>query len=473
MSLLSEVSVEPALFFYFVVMIISSCLNTNLLLYKACDPTSAPQVGSKCDNEKEAQHVVASINAWKTMIQQLVPIALAMIAGTWSDLHGRRRKPLIVLPIVGQIASDALSMYCTVEWSVSPAMTAVLQVIMLSFSGGPPVLYNGVNSYVADTSSEEWRTIKYGVLNGVMTAGCIMGMLVYGCVIVRLGLVSAYALCVGLGIVALVLTYAFINEVAAPDVDDKQTSVDKVTLCQDIVRTINPIETFRNCYRVLTKRRQGHNTAILCLVLLACAPLTCVPFEGEFSVIYLFLRYKFQFGEIEFGIFNAYIMAVVFLGNIFALSILSHKVGINDASIGIIASICDLLAAIAFFLVSQTWQVYLVPPLELFRGASLAITSSIASKFVEPTELGAMNSVKQLIESTSKSGFLPLYNIIYNNTLESIPSAFFLISIFLTAPLILIFWLIKYLNQGQKSCSIDDSENRKPDNNEISTIERL
>lgn len=54
--------------------------------------------------------------------------------------------------------------------------------------------------------------------------------------------------------------------------------------------------------------------------------------------------------------------------------------------------------------------------------------------------IGAMNSVKLLMESTMKSGFIPLYNLVYNHTFESMPSAFFLISIVLTIPLVLIFW---------------------------------
>lgn len=38
---------------------------------------------------------------------------------------------------------------------------------------------------------------------------------------------------------------------------------------------------------------------------------------------------------------------------------LSHKFRMDDALIGTIASIFDLLGAIAFFLVTQSWQLYL------------------------------------------------------------------------------------------------------------------
>ncbi|VVC40199.1 Hypothetical protein CINCED_3A012452 [Cinara cedri] len=438
---IKNVSVEPVMFLFFLTMVFSACLSTNLLLYKACDPSGAiaQRIGSKCDNETEAQHVVAPINGWKMLSQQMVPIVLAMIAGTWSDRHGRCRRPLIVLPIVGQIIADALSVYSSVQWSVSPAVTGIMQGAALSFSGGLPMLFNGVNSYVADTTSEEWRTVKYGVLGGVMAIGGILGMLIYGFVVINVGFVCAFMMSVCLGIVALVLTFMFIDDASDTGVHGRMPE-DKVSLFQDVIRTVNPLDVFRNCYHVLIKPRQGYGTTILCLVVLLCAPLTCVPLEGEMSIMYLFLRYKFQWNEVQFSIFNAYQMSIVLLGTIFALAILSHKFRMDDALIGMIASIFDLLAAIAFFMVSQSWQLYMVPPLELFRGAALALTSSIASKCVGPNELGAMNSVKLLMESSMKGGFIPLYNVVYNQTFESIPSAFFIISIILTAPLVVIFW---------------------------------
>lgn len=83
--------------------------------------------------------VVAPTNGRKEVVQQLVPAVLIMLADTWSDRYGRRRKPLIALPVAGQIA------------------------VAIAFPGGLPMFYSGVHSCVADTTVEEWRTIKYGI----------------------------------------------------------------------------------------------------------------------------------------------------------------------------------------------------------------------------------------------------------------------------------------------------------------------
>ncbi|KAL5240161.1 hypothetical protein ACI65C_007571 [Semiaphis heraclei] len=389
-GLAAQVSVEPVVLFYFITMVYSGCLSTNLLLYKACDPTGAmaSQVGSKCKDEASAQHVVAPINGWKSLVQYLVPIALAMAAGTWSDRHGRRR-PLIVPPIAGQILADALSLYCTVVWSISPALTAAAQVAALSLTGGPPMLFNGINSYVADTTTDEWRTVKYGVVGGTIAVGGILGMLIYGFVVVNVGFVAAYVVSIALGLTALAFTFVFINDGSVRR--RASNAGDQLPLYEDVVQAVNPLDVLRNCYRVLAKPRPYHGKLILCLIVFVCAPLTCVPLEGEMSVIYLYLRYKFQWNEVDFSVFNAYQMSVILMGTLFALGILSYKFRLNDALIGAIASVSDLLAAVAFFLVSESWQLYLVPPLELFRGAALALTSSIASKCVGSEELGDYN----------------------------------------------------------------------------------
>lgn len=49
---------------------------------------------------------------------------------------------------------------------------------------------------------------------------------------------------------------------------------------------------------------------------------------------------------------------------------------------------------------------------------------------------GSMNSVRMILENLSKGAILPLYNIVYNKTLDSMPNAFFIISLCLTIPLI-------------------------------------
>jgi len=124
------------------------------------------------------------------------------------------------------------------------------------------------------------------MVNGAFFLGGMVGMLIFGIVTANASFVTAYALCIVLGLVSLALTFVFIGggDPSASDVSPQAfptSGQDEPSPCWDVVSTVNPIAVFRNCYRVLTKRRQHHGTVILCLAVLACAPLTCVPIAGE------------------------------------------------------------------------------------------------------------------------------------------------------------------------------------------------
>lgn len=113
-------------------------------------------------------------------------------------------------------------------------------------------------------------------MNGSMAVGSVLGMVVYGVVSTNTDFVVAYLLSIGLGLVTMMLTFVFIKKEDTVAVDLHEKS-----LCRELLDTINPIAVFRNCCSVLFKRRPGHHTAVLCLAVLVCSPLTCVPMEGE------------------------------------------------------------------------------------------------------------------------------------------------------------------------------------------------
>lgn len=127
---------------------------------------------------------------------------------------------------------------------------------------------------------------RYGTVCGAISMGLMIGMMVYGTVAANAGFLTAYTLCAGLGLVTITLTFVFVrgdtskavaNPPTLPSCDPHEPSAP----CRDVVSVVNPMAVFRSCYRVLTKRREGHGAAILCLAVLACAPLTCATFEGK------------------------------------------------------------------------------------------------------------------------------------------------------------------------------------------------
>lgn len=157
------------------------------------------------------------------------------------------------------------------------------------------------------------------------------------------------------------------------------------------------------------------------------------------SVMYLFTRFRFNWGEIEFSIFSTYSFITHLFGTMFSVGVFSHLMKIDDAMIGVMSSLSKILSSFVYAFAVENWQIYLGPLVEILNGTSLIAMRSIASKLVGSDELGKINSLFGLAEAITRIMYEPMYTQMYSSTLSILPGAFFLIGSALTAPAVLIF----------------------------------
>lgn len=62
---------------------------------------------------------------WKTFIQSSLPAVLILFVGSWSDRHGRR-KPCMLLPIVGELLTSIGLLVCTYFYYELPIEAATV-----------------------------------------------------------------------------------------------------------------------------------------------------------------------------------------------------------------------------------------------------------------------------------------------------------------------------------------------------------
>lgn len=124
----SHVTVEPMLACYIMPSVLASLATQNLNLEKACrvnlgyseevcDRLSARNVTSSVGDltahaEHDVQQLVAKMAVWKTIVQSALPCFLILFLGSWSD-RWRRRKPCMLLPIIGEFCASVGLMVCT------------------------------------------------------------------------------------------------------------------------------------------------------------------------------------------------------------------------------------------------------------------------------------------------------------------------------------------------------------------------
>ena len=111
---------------------------------------------------------------WTLNIAASVPrVAFTLLAGPWSDRHGR--KLLILIPILGQ-ALTCITFIINVAFFNDLPFEALYMEYVNELSGNFVVYYLGEYSYMADITAPHERTARLGVLDGTDYISTMLGM---------------------------------------------------------------------------------------------------------------------------------------------------------------------------------------------------------------------------------------------------------------------------------------------------------
>ncbi|KAL1452966.1 hypothetical protein WDU94_007148 [Cyamophila willieti] len=213
------------------------------------------------------------------------------------------------------------------------------------------------------------------------------------------------------------------------------------------------ILSIQDSWKTLVRPRTEHRTAIL-VVMVFASPFYVAPVRVESSVFPLFVRTKFQWTEATYGVFTAFKLSIIVVGICFTIGFLSRVLKVPDALIGTVASCSDTLACFGYVLVTESWQMYLVPFLDIFHGAAQVCSTAIISKMMDESERAKIFAFKIAMNSLFTVILYPLYNFVYKNTLTYFPAAFFLISAACCIPGILAFSYVRYVQQKELNTTI-------------------
>lgn len=129
-----NITVEPMLACYIMPSVLAALATQNLNLEKACrvnlgygdevcDALAARDTANYTQQENEVQRLVAGMAGWKTFVQSSVPAFLILFLGAWTDRQGRR-KPCMLMPIVGEFLTSIGLIVCTYFFDELPMEAA-------------------------------------------------------------------------------------------------------------------------------------------------------------------------------------------------------------------------------------------------------------------------------------------------------------------------------------------------------------
>ncbi|CAK1603871.1 unnamed protein product [Parnassius mnemosyne] len=461
-----NVTVEPVMACYIMPSILASLATQNLNLEKACrvnlnftseicDALKLRQTENYTEYEEQVQTYIAGIQTWKNIVQTAIPVLLILFVGAWSDKTGRR-KACILMPIVGEFLTCigfVINTYFFYELPVE--VSALTESIFPAITGGWFTNFVGVYSYIGDITTNEDRTYRVGIVNLCMSLGYPIGSALSGVLLTWIGYYGIFSLSALLYLFSLIYGYFYLEDAK------RKTSKSERSGCIEFICEFFDIKLVMETFKVAFSKRSGNRRLRVGLLLIA----VCVifgPSQGEYSVLYLFTRYRFNWDEVQYSIWMTYCIVTNLLGTLFSISLFSNHLKLDDTLLGIISCTSKIVASFAYAFARNNTEIYLAPLLEILNGTSFIAMRSIATKLVTGQEFGKVNSLFGLAEAMTPLVYGPLYSRTYMATLNVLPGAVFLLGGLLTLPAIAIFgWLYFEHQKDKRKAAINSFDSEK------------
>ncbi|XP_037928080.1 tetracycline resistance protein, class C-like [Teleopsis dalmanni] len=441
-----NITVEPILACYIMPSVLSSLATQNLNLEKACrvnmdygdtvcDALTRRETANYTLEEETVQQMVAHMAAWKTVIQSLFPCLLILFWGSWSDRH-HRRKPCILIPIVGEFIGIVGLMFCVYFERTPMEVVAMTEAIAPSLSGGWFTMLMGVFSYIADITTEEERTLRVGILNVCFSMGVPIGMAFSGVLLTKIGFYGIFSISATMYVISFIYGFFYLTE---PRLNKNLDQCEHKSILCDFFNKKHIVQTFKVAFQKGENYRRKRVILIMIVVMIVIGPL-----HGELTVTYLFSRFRFNWNEVDFSIYSTVAMVLGLAGVVFCVGVLSHKFNIDDALIGVLSCLSKIFGGFVYAFATQPWHMYMGGFVEMFNGTSFIAMRSIATKLVNKDELGKVNSLFGVAEALMPMVFGPMYTTLYAATITILPGAFYLLGSGLTVFAVLIFFWMYY-----------------------------
>ncbi|GJQ80800.1 hypothetical protein Trydic_g9391 [Trypoxylus dichotomus] len=431
----TNITVEPILICYVLPSLMASLAVQNLSLEKACRVNLAfdrkicdamtirNSSGYNISDEQAIQRAVATVNAYRNIVQSLIPSVLLIFLGSWSDRHNRR-KPCIILPLFGEIVATTGYIICTYFFYELPMEFNVMsEAIPPALTGGWFCMFMGTFSYISGISSVETRTLRIGAANMFMNASISIGMALSGILYRKIGFYGVFSLAVTMYATGVLYALIRLKEIPAKDDnsniediiingEENQVKSKKKNFFADFFDPAHVSETLKVAFREGKRNRRKRICIIMVLVMVIIGPMH---------------------------------------GTLFSLLFFSKFLKVDDAILGVISSASKIASSFVYAFAPTSTIFYLGAIVEMLNGTSFIAMRSITSKLVPPEELGKINSLFGVSEALMPLVYGPMYSFVYKSTIDTIPGSFLLLGGILTTPAIIIFlWLYKEHRQDAK-----------------------
>lgn len=440
-------AVESAIFFLYFAHYLMITVLTNQVLKQTClytfkyDYNICNQLDNKNTSasvEQEIQPYVAKILMTTSIINAIIPTAMSLLLGPWSDKHGRK-KVLNGIFIGASLTMGSITIitYLSEYYEANNPWIYLFAQLPFMLFGGWPTLLIVTMCYLTDQTDETTRSTRFSILELITFVGILIAVAASSFLLKLTNVTTVFSVAFGCIMIGTIIMLFFVEE-SNPVKDDDQLMVKLKDLFSP-VRIKELFETFVQQRPFKQRRILWFLTIILMLMHIAN--------NGPNTILYLFVRHKFGWNLQDLTLYVAATMLMTVGGSIFGLVVLKKLLKFSDLSMSTISLTSLMIDVIIKVFANQSWQLYVASGTAIFRLLSGSMLRSIMSSIVPKNEISKFYSITSCIEAISGLGAAPLYTATYTATLLAFPSAFNLISVALFAlTLVLIFSIARLLS---------------------------
>ncbi|XP_058980483.1 proton-coupled folate transporter isoform X2 [Musca domestica] len=415
-----EISVEPTMFLYMFAFMITSVVEQDFFLQKACrvnnnftdEICEHIKDSENAEYKKQVQTTTAWFLQWESISAHVFPIILALFLGSFSDRRGRKL-PLL-MGLVGKfIYSVMIVVNARMKtWPVEYILyTATLPSAL---TGADVAIFASCFAYISDISTLKNRTLRVTILDvcylSAMPTGVALGSYLFYNHFNR-SYANMFTLNASLLALSIIYTIFALKWQTTP----KQRSLKELGCCGffgDFFDKQHVVDSLG----VLVKKRPGNRRSFLIILLITMALYTFQRDEGQY--LYMYTVFKFKWGVDVYSTFKTVKSSAYVLAMLVGVPIMNKSFNWKDTTIVFIGAWAHAIARL-FYYFAETGQMFYVGAIVCSLGPIVGpMIRSMTSKIVPISERGKVFALLSVCDNAVPFISGVCYSQVYRATLN-------------------------------------------------------
>ncbi|KAE9551479.1 hypothetical protein FO519_005324 [Halicephalobus sp. NKZ332] len=440
--IVSNMNMEPAIFFYMCSSFMKYPIFMNLIYEKSCYQRYN-DVGVDCQNisavydDKKLQTDANHLYLFSSIVLLIPSIVVSLVLGSLSDSWSV--KIPMMIPFVGHILGDLsyIIQATKIEWD---PYWLLISDLITGVSGGFTAIIGTILSYNVKMTSTEFRSTRVASFEAAIGFGSTVGLIISGILHQSIG----YANCFLIMMIMKTVGYFYIV-FFAKELDIETSERERRPFFYKLYEVFEFLLSYRT-----------RDVFVPLIQVLIALSVEMFVYAGISDILYSYLRYTLGWNDKPYGWFNGIASGISSVLVLVLYPLLHNKLNFHDLHLAILGICSKVLFLFMFAFLFSVWWAYLSQiPLVFNRFVSTGLRAG-CSEFVDDGDQGKLFSMISMIEGITTILASILFNGLYPMTLDFFPgTCFVVVALSMLLPIGLTSRVI-YSNQS--SSASEDSQ---------------